>query len=71
MESRDSLRVLHIASWYPSKVHESLGNFIQRHISAIATKHHCELWFSSPVQQSDKLRGTVEIKEGNGFVEKV
>ena len=31
-------RVLHIASWFPSPVHASLGNFIERHIAAIGTK---------------------------------
>lgn len=31
-------RVLHVASWFPSPVHASLGNFIERHIAAIGTK---------------------------------
>ncbi|MBM72507.1 MAG: hypothetical protein CL847_06970 [Crocinitomicaceae bacterium] len=71
MESRDSLRVLHIASWYPSKVHKSLGNFIQRHISAIATKHVCELWYSSPIHANDPLMGSISIDDSNGFVERI
>lgn len=71
MESRDRLRVLHIASWYPSKVHKSLGNFIQRHISAIATKHSCELWYSSPVHANDPLKGSVEVKNSMGFFERI
>ena len=71
MESRDSLRVLHIASWYPSKVHESLGNFIQRHISAIATKHICELWYSSPIHENDPLKGSISVDDSNGFIERI
>lgn len=71
MESRDRLRVLHIASWYPSKVHKSLGNFIQRHISAIATKHCCEVWYSSPVNANDPLKGSVEITDTMGFIERI
>ena len=31
------LKVLHVASWYPSEVHPSLGNFIERHVEAVAT----------------------------------
>lgn len=66
----DSLRVLHIASWYPSKVHDSLGNFIKRHIAAIATKHHCEVWYASPVSDGNPLMGTKEVLEGDGFLER-
>ena len=71
MESRDRLRVLHIASWHPSKVHKSLGNFIQRHISAIATVHSCELWYVSPVSFNDPLKGTIEVSEKMGFIERI
>jgi glycosyltransferase involved in cell wall biosynthesis len=35
------LRVLHLASWYPTTVHETLGNFVQRHVEAVATLHRC------------------------------
>ena len=71
MESRDRLRVLHIASWYPSKVHRSLGNFIQRHIAAIATKHSCALWYSSPVNANDPLKGSIDVKDTMGFIERI
>ncbi|PCJ80153.1 MAG: hypothetical protein COA49_09215 [Bacteroidetes bacterium] len=65
-----SLRVLHIASWYPSKVHGSLGNFIQRHVRAIATKHYCEVWYSSPVSEGNPLMGTEEVLDVEGFIER-
>lgn len=29
------MRVLHLASWHPNKVHSQLGNFVRRHIEAI------------------------------------
>lgn len=31
-------RVLHVASWFPSRMHGSLGNFIARHIAAISSR---------------------------------
>ena len=71
MESRGKLRVLHIASWYPSKVHTSLGNFVQRHVAAISTMHHCELWYSSPVSENNPLVGTYEENTPLGFLEKI
>jgi len=71
MESRGKLRVLHIASWYPNKVHKSLGNFVQRHIAAISTMHHCELWHSSPVATNNPLIGTYEENSPAGFLEKI
>ena len=37
--AEDSLSVLFICSWYPSKEHNTLGNFIQRHACAVAGLH--------------------------------
>lgn len=71
MEGEKKLRVLHIASWYPSKVHDSLGNFIQRHIRAISTLHSCELWYASPVSVENPLIGNTEVRDGGGFIEKI
>ncbi len=33
-----TVTVLHLASWYPSKVHPTLGNFVAEHVLAIQTK---------------------------------
>ena len=71
MENTQGIRVLHIASWYPSKVHDSLGNFIQRHIAAIATKHKSEVWYASPVSNESPLLGRSEVKKGDGFLERI
>ena len=29
------MRVLHLASWHPNRVHPQLGNFVRRHIEAL------------------------------------
>ncbi|MFB1018808.1 MAG: hypothetical protein QMC37_01030, partial [Flavobacteriales bacterium] len=71
MENTQGIRVLHIASWYPSKVHDSLGNFIQRHIAAVATKHKSEVWYASPVSNESPLLGRSEVKKGDGFLERI
>ena len=71
MEKQERLRVLHIANWYPSKVHDSLGNFIQRHVRAISTEHDCELWYTSPVSNENPLIGTSEVLDGDGFIERI
>jgi len=42
------LRILHIASWYPSKVHGTLGNFVKRHIEAISTMHTGAVCYAAP-----------------------
>ena len=42
-------RILHIASWYPSAVHGTLGNFVERHVQAIATRCRGEVWYAAPV----------------------
>ena len=71
MESKGRLKILHIASWYPSKVHGSLGNFIQRHVSAISTLNECELWYASPVSNENPLMGESEVLENDGFMERI
>ena len=48
----DRLHVLHVASWFPSEVHPSLGNFVERHIDAINTRHDAEVWAPIPVRGS-------------------
>ena len=59
-----SPRVLHLASWYPSAVHGTLGNFVRRHVEAISTLHRGEIWYASPTpadqarpENSQELRG--------------
>ena len=68
-EDSVNLRVLHIASWYPSKEHGSLGNFIQRHVGAVAKKHESEVWYAAPVSNESPLLGTSEVIQRDGFLE--
>ena len=42
-------RILHIASWYPSSVHGTLGNFVERHVQAISSLNGGEVWFAAAV----------------------
>lgn len=70
-EDSINLRVLHIASWYPSKEHGSLGNFIQRHVGAVAKKHESEVWYAAPVSIESPLLGTSEVIERDGFLERI
>lgn len=37
--SKGRLNILFLASWYPNKAIPTLGNFIQRHAEAVATRH--------------------------------
>ena len=47
------LNILFTASWYPSKVHPTLGNFIQRHAEAVAVLHNVHvLYITSPADYS-------------------
>ena len=48
----DKLQILHVASWFPSQVHASLGNFIQRHVDAISSVHGGEVWAPVPIKGS-------------------
>ena len=58
------LKVLHVASWYPSEVHPSLGNFIERHVEAVATACEVEVWAPVPVRGS--AGSVVKMREKNG-----
>lgn len=38
--SEQKLNILFLSSWYPSRVHNTLGNFVQRHAEAVALLHN-------------------------------
>jgi glycosyltransferase involved in cell wall biosynthesis len=40
--SQKKLSILFTSSWYPSKAHTTVGNFVQRHAEAVATL--CDVW---------------------------
>lgn len=41
-------RILHIASWYPSLAHPTLGNFVEQHIKAIALYTQSRVLHAAP-----------------------
>lgn len=49
--------VLHIASWYPSRNHGTLGNFVERHVEAIMEETPGELWYASPTPAAADFSG--------------
>ena len=61
------LRVLHIASWYPSAVHPSLGNFVARHVETTAKVCDVEVWAPIPVGGS---RASVKKMKGHNGMER-
>jgi len=60
------LHVLFLASWYPSRILKSNGDFIQRHAEAVALRHKVSVIH---VKSDDNLTDKIEIddKEINGI----
>ena len=58
------LKVLHVASWYPSQVHSSLGNFVERHVEAVAKVCEVEVWAPIPVQGSTTSVAKMRDRDG-------
>ncbi|MAI23672.1 MAG: hypothetical protein CL828_06410 [Crocinitomicaceae bacterium] len=57
-------RILHIASWYPSEVHGTLGNFVERHVQAISTLNGGEVWFAAAVPAGDVVPANTVCDHG-------
>lgn len=51
--SKQGFRILLLSSWYPSRVHRTLGNFVERHAKAIAQQHEVTVLYitSDPVAE--------------------
>ncbi len=62
--------ILHLASWYPSAVHGTLGNFVRRHIEAISTAHSGEVWYAAPSSENQPLPKNTALNCG-GFLERI
>ena len=58
------LKVLHVASWFPSEVHRSLGNFVARHVEAVASVCDAEVWAPIPVKGT--ASAVLKMKALNG-----
>jgi len=64
------LRVLHLASWYPSQVHGTLGNFVERHIQSICTINGGEVWFATAVP-SDQVVPANTVRDCGNYTERI
>lgn len=59
------MRVLHLASWYPNKVHLQLGNFVRRHIDALPRPVESTVLHAWPAQGGGWLSADVlEVQDG-------
>ena len=58
------MRILMTSSWFPSRKHSTLGNFVQRHIEAIATMHEVVVlvWFR--MDQGEGLEVVKSVENG-------
>ena len=68
--SATSPRILHIASWYPSAVHGTLGNFVERHVQAISTLHGGEIWFAAAVPAGEVVP-TNTVRDCGTYIERI
>ncbi len=59
MNSEKKLHILFLSSWYPSRVFETHGNFVQKHAQAIALKHNVSVVY--PVGDTTKKGNDLEI----------
>lgn len=57
--------ILFISSWYPSRVHRTIGNFVERHAQAVALKHNVTVLYlcSDPTIESTE----VELRKDRGM----
>lgn len=63
------MRVLHFASWYPSNAHDQLGNFVQRHVEAIALNHASAVVYACPhTKPSTVIDADSEVFECRAYV---
>ena len=58
------LKVLHVASWFPSEAHRSLGNFVARHVEAVAKVCEAEVWAPIPVNGTASSMAKMRAADG-------
>ena len=69
-DSATSPRILHIASWYPSAVHGTLGNFVERHVQAISHLHGGEVWFAAAVPAGEVVPANT-VRDCGTYTERI
>ncbi|MGB1031960.1 MAG: glycosyltransferase, partial [Flavobacteriales bacterium] len=56
MDQHSPLNILFLSSWYPSEVHQTLGNFVQRHAKAVALTNHVDVLYVTPENKIKESR---------------
>ena len=69
-ESATAPRILHIASWYPSAVHGTLGNFVERHVQAISSLNGGEVWFAAAVPAGEVVPANT-VRDCGTYTERI
>lgn len=64
MHNEATLDILFITSWYPNKTYPTLGNFVERHARAVATRHRVYVIHPVPVKGALRLEYDLQT-EGN------
>ncbi|MHA4847221.1 glycosyltransferase [Flavitalea antarctica] len=59
------MKVLHLASWYPNKTGEQEGDFIQRHLQAIAKLIPVHVFYVVKDESLDKAQSRSVTQDGN------
>ena len=62
------MKILHVAAWWPSRVHPTHGNFVEKHVRLVARHHEVVV---VAIQEDYALaRGTYEIESStaDGYV---
>jgi glycosyltransferase involved in cell wall biosynthesis len=59
------MNILFTSSWFPSKEHETLGNFVERHAVASALYHDVFVLYVRSSNQNEDF--TIEVSEENGL----
>ena len=63
-------RILHIASWYHSAVHGTLGNFVERHVQAISALNGGEVWFAAAVPAGEVIPANT-VRDCGTYTERI
>lgn len=61
---KKELNILFTSSWFPSKAHETLGNFVEKHARAVALYQKIHVFYITSIDGIDSLKHEVK-REGN------
>jgi glycosyltransferase involved in cell wall biosynthesis len=64
MPDQQKLHILFIASWFPTRKQQTLGNFVERHARAVSRKHKVTV-LHTVADASIKKDEWVHVREGN------